>query len=290
MKRSAVLHSLSTQNSDMSAYSINPKFFKGVKGDIFVLNVQPVGKPKGHAIYLPPIGEELNRCRTTMATHAKVLASEGIECSLVDYYGTGDSDGDFSQGELSTWLEDLSSLVRLHRDNSSTPLYFIGFRLGALIAMDFVNKNPELVTSSILIQPIAQGKQFVTQLLRQRMAGQISQGLAADSTEHMRLSLNEVEHIEIGGYEFNSKLLKSLDELSFNNFDNLANQSFYWMEFEQIAGKGVSIGSRRIIDNLTQSDNDVDVICVQDPPIWQLHERALAPNNVESMKMVAAKW
>lgn len=274
----------------MSDCILNPKFFSGSEGNLFTLNTKPIGIPRGHVLYLPPVGEELNRCRTVIASHAKIFAAAGLECTVVDYYGTGDSDGDFCQGDLSIWQQDIAALVSsIHKEQDGS-IYLAGFRLGALFALSFINDNPNLVESCLLIQPVINGKQFVTQLLRQRLAGQINNGLGADSTEQMRAAMADGHNIEVGGYEFNSDLLLALDKLSISNFTSLNKVKCHWLEFQQIADKGLSIASKRTVDSLINNGNTVETQIASDPPIWQLNERAFAFNNMENVKMVVEQW
>lgn len=274
----------------MAEYHIQPGFFSGAHGDLYKLDVMPIKDMRAQVMYLPPHGEELNRCRSLIAAQARVFAQNGIGCRVVDYFGSGDSDGDFSEGTLEIWQQDLATQVNELKANSSVPVYLVGFRLGALLAASYINNNVEAIKGALFIQPVIQGKQYVTQLLRQRMAGQMGAGVNTESTDQMRESILAGNNLEIGGYEFNSKLLIDIEKLSLTGNINLINQEIFWLEFEQNLGKGLSIGSQRAVDGLKDLGNSVEAECVFDPPIWQLHERASANKNLEFIKRVALKW
>ena len=274
----------------MAEYDIQPGFVSGAQGNLYKLDVMPIKDMRAQVLYLPPHGEELNRCRSLIAAQARVFAQNGIGCRVVDYFGSGDSDGDFSEGTLEIWQQDLATQVSELKAISPVPVLLVGFRLGALLAAYYLNNNAEEIKEAVFIQPVIQGKQYVTQLLRQRMAGQMGSGVNAETTDQMRESILAGNNLEIGGYEFNSKLLIDLEKISLTGNVNLINQKIFWLEFEQSIGKGLSIGSQRAVDDLKNMGNRVEAECVFDPPIWQLHERASANKNLEFIKKVALQW
>ncbi|MDZ7782423.1 MAG: hypothetical protein U5K56_05590 [Halioglobus sp.] len=65
----------------------------------FMLQFVCTGTPKAHIVYLPPFGEEMNRCRAAVAEQARQFAAMGYSCILIDFYGTGDSEGAAGRGE-----------------------------------------------------------------------------------------------------------------------------------------------------------------------------------------------
>ena len=52
---------------------------------------------------VPPFAEEMNKCRPMVTEVALGLAESGIASIVPDLYGTGDSGGDFSEGDWETW-------------------------------------------------------------------------------------------------------------------------------------------------------------------------------------------
>ncbi len=257
----------------MKDYHLKPGFVSGSAGRLYALDVEPAGETVAQAIYLPPHGEELNRCRTMIAGQARELAKRGIACRLLDYYGTGDSDGDFRQGNWSLWLADAAAQIADFQRTTSRPVVVVGCRLGAMLAMDLLADNSLNVQQVVLVQPVLQGKQYVTQLLRQRMALQMSTGADVENTDQLRERIAQGETLEIGGYEFAAELLTHLDGVSPERWSGLRDASIVWIEHVSDAAREIAIVSRKIVAQLQEQGNAVAPVRVCTAPVWQLHER-----------------
>ena len=87
----------------------DPSFLKHSSRHLFVLkfDANPEVAFKGTVMHLPAFGEEMNKSRAMVAAQARALANEGFQVFVPDYYGTGDSGGDFSEATWDLWLEDI---------------------------------------------------------------------------------------------------------------------------------------------------------------------------------------
>ena len=84
-------------------------------------------------LIVPPIGEEMNKCRRMLALAARACQAAGITALMIDLHGTGDSAGDFRDGSVSQWRDDLdTSMIHLQRGGART-LHFLAVRSGALL-------------------------------------------------------------------------------------------------------------------------------------------------------------
>ena len=89
--------------------------------------------PIAHAIYL--------HCFTCSKDHpssyqiCKALAKQGIQILRFDFTGLGDSDGEFSQTDFSSNIEDIKAAVNYLQEKNSTPSILIGHSLGGIAAV-----------------------------------------------------------------------------------------------------------------------------------------------------------
>ena len=86
-------------------------FLNGSAGRLFALLIRPNGSQAApvsrSVLYCPPFAEEANRTRRAAVLLGRRLADIGVASLIVDPYGTGDSEGDFSDARLSIWQDDL---------------------------------------------------------------------------------------------------------------------------------------------------------------------------------------
>lgn len=189
-----------------------PLFLQGCTGQLFALYLPAQGEARQAIIYLPPFAEEMNRCRFTVAQQAGALSELGYAVLLLDPYGTGDSAGDLSDATWEGWVKD----VRIAADwlEARTSLITLwGLRLGALLAADAANRTPDRYKRLLFWQPVQDGKLFLTQYLRLRIAFLMDRNLPAETTDDMRNTLKTGGVLEIAGYPIGGRMAEELDTL-----------------------------------------------------------------------------
>lgn len=86
-------------------------------------------------IVAQPIGHEYVRCHRALRRLALYLASRGFPVFRFDWFGTGDSAGEFGEGSMDRWIDDLGDAVAETERNARTArTAIIGLRHGASIA------------------------------------------------------------------------------------------------------------------------------------------------------------
>lgn len=251
--------------------------FVGADHPAFYLQFWPQGVPRAHVVYLPPFGEEMNRCRALVATQARRFARAGMSCTLLDFYGTGESPGDLTEASLPIWRRNIDAVLEQLFLRSTCPVYLWGCRLGALLALDYLAGKPEVASKVLLWQPVVSGSAFVTQMLRQRTASLLQQGEIPETTAAMKLQLAAGEAFEVAGYRLGGTLLSAIDQVEFAvilDGDMLVTKpEIYW--FEHIADETAQPGAkaRRGIGQLQGAGLQVEVNTFTGDPVWQLHKR-----------------
>ena len=250
----------------------------------FVLQFWPtdLAKPRAHIVFLPPFAEEMNRCRLLVSSQARQFAREGYSCSIIDFYGTGESQGDLCDASLPIWRQNIDDLLQQLLQRSQCPVYLWGCRLGALLALDYMSVRPGACEKLILWQPVSSGGTFVTQLLRQRSAAMMQKGEKSESTAEMKQQLAQGKSIEVAGYSLGGELLSGIDQLEVASMLQSMSQSgafdkkpdIYWFEHTDEDNNVPGAKTSRIIGELQSSGANVVLTTFVGDPVWQLNKRS----------------
>ncbi|MFT4517653.1 MAG: exosortase A-associated hydrolase 2 [Halioglobus sp.] len=264
----------------MSAQSIKttPQFMgDDSSGRFFTVTFSCMEKPKARIVFIPPFGEEMNRCRSLVAQQARSFATQGYACTLLDFLGTGDSQGELCDATLANWRENIRFTLEKIALEEDVPLILWGLRMGALIALDYAAKFRPAVRDIILWQPVTNGKMFVTQVLRQRVASLMVRELPAETTKEIRQKLEEGEKVEVAGYTLGGPLMGDFERIDLAQLTDLCSGSIHWLEHVIEPGKEPGIPAQKAIVQLREQGNTVVLKTFSDPQIWQIHERDFAP-------------
>jgi len=240
----------------------------------FSLQFWPANVPRAHIIYLPPFAEEMNRCRSIVATQARWFAQQGLACTVLDYYGSGESQGELENATLAIWHENMGHAIQSAKERSDTPIYLWGFRLGALLAVDYASRQPDMAAKLLLWQPVTSGKSFLTQMLRQRAASLMQTGQVAETTAQMRTQLAVGDTIEVAGYRLGGVLSTAIDQLEMAEA-NVSSHDIFWLEHCVDGSNNPGSKSLRVIEQLRSGGAQVSTSVFTGDPIWQLNKRGI---------------
>jgi exosortase A-associated hydrolase 2 len=256
-------------------------FLEGKHGSIFALFQAAQGDQKGAFLFIPPFAEEMNRCRAAVSWQTREFAKIGYSTLVVDPFGTGDSEGELSDASWDIWQSDITIAANWLENKTNRPISLWGFRLGCLLAADFANSSPGRIRNLLLWQPVVNGKLFLTQYLRYRVASLVDRGLPPENTREIRDKLISGEVVEVAGYPISGALAKGLDQAQFSNFDNLQAIDITWFERVVDSEKPFPIPALKAMDTLRGHGSIIDPYKFSDPQIWQLHDKDRTPNLVE---------
>lgn len=148
-------------------------------------------------ILLPPLAEELNRCRRMIAKTARAFCAAGYEVLQRDPLGCGDSSGDFGDARWDAWLDDLGQLI--DETPRERPLWLWAIRGGALLAPPLLTRRGAM--NLLLWNPLHSGEAAMNQWLRLRTAASAMNSAGErNSSAALRAALANGEALEIGGY------------------------------------------------------------------------------------------
>ena len=189
---------------------------RGNKNIFAVLHTpRSITKKKG-IIFIHPYAEEKQYIDRIFVHFARLLCSRGYFVMRFDFYGCGDSEGNFEELTFESQISDIQSISnQFTRDTGIGEISLFGVRLGASIAIQYagIDKN---VSDLILWSPIVNGAEYAETLLRNK--------IFASFTENKKVSkgkiLNDLHsegRIDIGGYYLTKNYYDYLNDLNVHN-------------------------------------------------------------------------
>lgn len=235
---------------------LEPYFLNTPLGHIFIQSFVPEKAYDEAVIFIPPFAEEMNKSRRMMALLGHSLAAKGVLVVIPDLYGTGDSEGDFSDARWPVWLDNIQQLVQKLKEQGIQTISFVGLRIGCLLISDLVSERQIAAKCVIFWKPVTSGKQMINQFLRLRVANSMMSG-DKETTDSLRRLLASEGELEVAGYSLNEELVSTIDEKIMSA--EMLNNSIDWHWFEVLATENqpVPMASNKIIQSL--SDKGVGV-------------------------------
>lgn len=266
-----------------------PFYLDGPHGKLFAIYHPPQNgiQVKGCFLYIQPLAEEMNRCRQMVAIQAREFSKLGYGCLLLDLYGTGDSEGEYQDGNWDIYLADLNAGLRWITAEGYDHVRLWALRHGAFLALDLVRAVPAL-RKLLLWQPVLNGKTAVTQILRIALAGSLSERDKISMTE-LRNRIQKDTAVELSGYETSASLLSVLVTKHISNYYGLADLEIQWFDVLASKEQNRSKESIQVEQNWREAGAQIHYEPVIGPAFWQVWERVVANHLIERTSAWAQK-
>jgi exosortase A-associated hydrolase 2 len=209
---------------------INAEYQQGQLGWWLMTRWQSAAPSGQTLLILPPFAEEANRSRRLFSELCQQLAANGWSCYLPDFYGTGDSQGDFTDIDLNLWQQDLCQW--LARAKLQQPVHLLACRFGALqlLAM-WPALLQQLQPGKLLFwQPQLDSQKFLQQLFRQHQASNL---LLADKAPSASQLLDNDLTVEIAGYCITPNFYRQITALK-PDLSQLQHRTLCWLELSTL--------------------------------------------------------
>jgi exosortase A-associated hydrolase 2 len=185
-------------------------------------------------LFVHGFGHELYNARPVMAHVWRQLARTGIGVLSIDLPGCGDSAGDFGDADWAQWTAAVNVAYRWLAARSNRPLNICGLRLGAALALESAEQLPW--KRIVLLQPVIQGEEMLTQFLRLRVAfsGLVNLPEERETTKKLRKMLAGGTRLEVAGYFLSPELAQAIDAVDISKRSPPERSRVYWL----ITGRG----------------------------------------------------
>lgn len=267
----------------MGTYSrLDPAFIAGSKGPLFALHHAPEHAPEKVSdsteciVAIPSFAEEMNRCRYMQTLLAQALNKQGHALVSVDPYGTGDSSGDFAEASWDQWIQDTIDATHYAKQLGYKKISLLAVRLGALLAMAAA---PEIENLHRMIfwQPVTNGKTFLNQFLRIKIAASMGRDEKAETTAHLEELIKSGQNIEVTGYDVSPELFSGIQAAHYSNHLDHLSCPLSWFTVLASEERKTPRGDLQAMEKWQEQGVEINHQTVIGPAFWQAHERTLTP-------------
>lgn len=273
---------------------MEPLFIDSLKGQIFgVYHAPPTEDAiKGNILFIPPFAEELNRSRHMISRQARSFADLGYGVLILDLYGTGDSQGTFGEATIEIWQADILAAQKWLSEKSKAPLILWAMRTGALLAAAILQENSKFSSSLLLWSPVTNGKKFISQYLRIKLAADLTghTGAAPLTMKDLWSKLDSGQHLEIAGYDISPALAYGISNLALTQLTLHPAARIKWIETSPTQPATLSPGSQKIINAWQDQSTFVTATAVNDISFWTLQEPAWADAYSDVTNQEVTDW
>ncbi|MET0087450.1 MAG: hydrolase 1, exosortase A system-associated [Sedimenticola sp.] len=257
------------------------QFVNGTLGRLYLSLYVPENQSGDWVICFPPFAEEMNKSRKMMSGFARKLADTGFAVAIPDLYGTGDSEGDFSDARWELWVSDYLNLLEWLTAKEHRRIHFWGIRLGCLLALEVASRFERNPDSFLFWQAVINGNLSMTQFLRLRMAATMMSG-QKETVNDLRKKLLHEGKLEVAGYTLSHELLNSIDSLSMPDSNIAGDSVVNWYEITSNTDKPLPLPTRKIIDQWKAIGVEVTVRPIVGDQFWQTQEISEVPELIDN--------
>src|SRR5687768_14938162 len=141
----------------ISEDEVSAEFIAGSRGRLLAVVRRPSAAACNAVLIVPPFAEEMNKSRHLFTEIADALIESGVATVVVDLFGTGDSEGEFSDADWTVWKSDLAAAVQWARSQQITITKLLAVRLGCALGCEAARDNGWKLERSLLWQPVVSG-------------------------------------------------------------------------------------------------------------------------------------
>jgi exosortase A-associated hydrolase 2 len=238
---------------------------------------------RGCLLLVPPFAEELNKSRRMIALAAERMAADNYAVLVMDYFGCGDSSGDFGDASWGEWLSDFErGYDWLASRYNNLPIWIWGVRAGALLATAGL-KRIDRPANLIFWQPVVSGQLHLTQFVRLKFANAfLGQGSIRSNTQTLVKRLMAGETLEIAGYTLTPAIATGLAGSELGVPSGFTG-NIVCLEVATAGNEDISPALRACAQSWREAGAAVRTQTTPGVPFWQTQQITEAPNLIEAM-------
>ncbi len=166
---------------------------------------RPVG-----VVVVHPFMEERQDAHATLFDLSLTLSNAGFPTLRFDQFGCGDSEGEWEDATLPRWLGDVeAAAATLRAEAHVTEVALVGMRFGATLSA--LSSRSAGASKLALIQPVARGDTYVSDLLLANLAAEMVLNRRAGLTRELLIeSLESGASINLFGYHLTTAQYRAI--------------------------------------------------------------------------------
>jgi len=258
-----------------------PLFINSGNKHIFaVIHTPDNTTSKKGIIFIHPYAEEKQRVDRILVNCARQLCSKGYFVMRFDFFGCGDSEGNFEELSHESQMSDLRIVTEYFVGTTGVEkIYLFGVRLGSNIAIQYAGADNN-IANIILWSPIINGADYAETLLRNKIFSSFLDKKNKITKEQIIDELNENGRVDIDGFYLTKTYYDYL-----NNLNNITNSSML-----NCGGFiGITVTEKKLIDNYNilkntfeRNGNRCFLVSTEDRLYWdqRAHYMLYSPNNL----------
>jgi exosortase A-associated hydrolase 2 len=265
----------------LSGSAFTAEFIATGKGRIFVLARHPRNFSGQCVLVVPPFAEEMNKSRKMITELAQRVSARRLGVVIPDFFGTGDSEGDFSQTDCETWLDDLGSTEKWLRERNWSVAAVLGIRLGCVVAAEHLRRRDQPVKSTIFWQPMLDGARALEQFLRLRVAASLMED-KKETVADLKADIASGAPVEVAGYGISKQLVVQIEHLKLASSIGANVGNLHWFEVLRSAEAPVPVPTSKFFEQLQAKGISATLHTVHGEPFWASTEVVCLPTLLEA--------
>ncbi len=211
----------------------------------------------------------MNKSRRMYSELARRLSLNNQNVLLIDLYGTGDSEGLLEDATWQDWLHDIQACLSVLYDKGAERVSLLGMRTGVLLAADYLNKFDSKIQKLLFWQPVIDGKVFLNQFMRLRLAASMMSGdKNKETSKGLKASLDRGETLEIAGYAITPSMASSFESASLKEFMPDSSLDIAWLDVVASVDKEPPLINRKLVKQWRQAGVNIQYQKVVGMPFW----------------------
>ena len=209
---------LNAPGATASPTTVTPFFFGADDRRLFGLfqSAQDSRSDATAVLLCNPFGQEAVRAHRLYAVLADRLVRAGVCVLRFDYFGTGDSAGEDTDGEITGWTSDLiAAHDELVRRSGAGRIVWVGARIGATLAVMASNAVARPPHRMVLWEPVVDGSGYLSEMARRHLQNLESAHCSPEPPwPEIRASIERELDREGMGFELGAELRDQLARLT----------------------------------------------------------------------------
>lgn len=246
-------------------------FFGHKNREIFgVLHIPDFQESKRACIvFCAPFAEEKLWSHRLFVYLARELCQVGYTILRFDYYGHGDSQGDFVDATLESRLTDINTSVSfLQKTYTVKSLGILGLRLGASLAM-LSGKRNSCIDYQILLEPVVNGYKYIQRCLRSNIASQmVIHGTIKKTRKDLVNDLQAGISVNIDGYLLSDKLYQEIAHLDLLTEGPSSKKPLFLLNLKKMDSEILDSDIKKLWNSFRDSIPNKNVVTINTDSVW----------------------